>query len=171
MVGNVALRPEADDDMPFLRALYVSVRWDELAVTGWPDEAKQAFLASQFQLQTRQYAANYPGLDRWVIERDGGLIGRLYVLRTGSEFRVVDISLLPEWRGRGIGGALLRDLGDQADRQELPLRLHVEANNPALRLYQRLGFEPLDTAGVYWLMERSAGRAGAGHSQEHLEAT
>jgi len=136
--------------------LYASVRWDELEVTDWPEEAKHAFLASQFHLQTRQYTANYPALERWIIESSGHPIGRLYVLRTASELRVVDIALLPEWRGQGIGTRLLEDLACQADRLALPLRLHVEQNNPALRLYRRLGFEPLDTGGVYWLLERRA---------------
>lgn len=154
---DVVLRPETAEDAELLRALYLSVRWHELAVTNWPDEAKHAFLNSQFQLQTRQYAANYPGMERWIVERAALPIGRLYVLRTGTALHVVDISLLPEWRGQGIGSCLLRELGRQADRQRIAVRLRVERNNPALRLYRRLGFEPSDTNDVYWLMERRGG--------------
>jgi len=153
-VPDFVLRPETVADEEFLRALYVSVRWDELVVTGWLDEAKIAFLTSQFQLQKQQYTTNYSALERWIVEHTDGPIGRLYIWRSDSELRVVDISLLPEWRGHGIGTGLLQELGRQADQYLLPLRLHVEQNNPVLRLYKRLGFETLDASGIYWLMER-----------------
>ena len=35
----------------------------------------------------------------------------------------------------------------------LPVRLHVEYNNPAMNLYQRFGFYCLEDKGVYKLME------------------
>jgi GNAT superfamily N-acetyltransferase len=150
---DVVLRPEDMEDAEFLSTLYVSVRWHELMVTDWPDKAKLAFLTSQFQLQTRQYAANYPGMERWIVEHGGMAIGRFYVLRTKTEWRVVDISLLPEWRGQGIGAGLLGDLGCQTRQQGIPLRLRVERHNPALQLYRRLGFQVIDATGLYWLME------------------
>jgi len=152
-VQGVILRPETEKDAEFLLTLYISVRWDELCVVGWPDETKLAFLSNQFQLQTRQYILNYPGLERWIVERIASPIGRLYVWQSDRELRIVDISLLPEWRGQGIGADVLQGIILRAARLVLPLRLHVEHNNPALRLYRRLGFEPLDKGDVYWLME------------------
>jgi ribosomal protein S18 acetylase RimI-like enzyme len=148
------MRPETGADTEFLLLLYLSVRWPELEATNWPDAAKHAFLQSQFQIQTQQYRANYPGMERWVVESGAGPVGRMYLLLTDAELRLVDLALLPDWRNRGVGTAQLRELGRQADKLGKPLRLHVEQHNPALRLYRRLGFEERETAGLYWLMER-----------------
>ncbi len=68
---------------------------------------------------------------------------------------LMDIALLPEYRGRGIGTAILHELLQAADRAGKTVMLHVEPNNPALRLYQRLGFEISAKSGYYLEMKRS----------------
>ena len=88
-----------------------------------------------------------------VIERDGQAIGRLYVARWEREIRIMDIALLPEHRGSGIGTQLLRELQDEARSSGKSLTIHVERFNPALGLYQRLGFRQIEDKGVYLLME------------------
>jgi ribosomal protein S18 acetylase RimI-like enzyme len=150
------LRPETASDADFLLTLYLSVRWHELAVTNWPDASKRAFLVSQFQTQKQQYGVAYLGLERRIIEGASGPLGRLYLLSSEREVRVVDISLLAAWRNQGIGTALLLQLGCEADRARKQLCLQVELHNPALRLYQRLGFQARDTSGPYWDLERQA---------------
>jgi ribosomal protein S18 acetylase RimI-like enzyme len=94
-----------------------------------------------------------------VVVVDGEPAGRLLVDRWDREIRIVDISLLPAFRGRGIGSALLQELMAEAAESERSLSIHVERNNPALRLYERLGFEPAGDEGVYLRMElASVGR-------------
>jgi ribosomal protein S18 acetylase RimI-like enzyme len=70
----------------------------------------------------------------------------------------VDIALLPEYRGMGIGTRLLRDLISESEESGKPLSIHVERFNPALRLYERLDFRTVEDKGVYLLMERPATR-------------
>jgi ribosomal protein S18 acetylase RimI-like enzyme len=89
-----------------------------------------------------------------VIEVDGSLAGRLYVHRVPSEIRIMDIALVPEFRGRGIGTRLLEELIEEADGSGRKLSIHVESNNPARSLYDRLGFRPAGEHGIYILMER-----------------
>jgi predicted GNAT family acetyltransferase len=60
---------------------------------------------------------------------------------------------LPEHCTRGIGTTLLHGLQSEAAAAGKPLRLHVERFNPALRLYERLGFRQIDDRGVYLFME------------------
>ena len=91
-----------------------------------------------------------------MIEVDGEPAGRLYVARWEDEIRVMDIALLPEHRGAGIGTRLLRDLLDEAEASGKKVTVHVELNNPALTLYQRLGFRPVAERGVYLLLETRA---------------
>jgi len=155
LVG-VTLRPKTDADREFLCALYASTRVEELAQTDWTDEVKQAFLRSQFDAQTVHYEKHYYDAERSIIERDGTAIGRLYVYRGDPvDVRVVDIALVPGARGSGIGASLLRQVMAEATAAGKSVSVHVEQFNPALRLYQRLGFDPVGTHGVYFLMRWS----------------
>src|SRR4051812_14838351 len=137
----VSLRPATGDDYEFLARVYASTREAELAPVPWSDEQKRAFLAQQFAAQTSHYAAQYAGASFDVVLVDGDPAGRLIVRRDDAAVHIVDIALLPEHRSRGIGTGLLRSLADEADRRAVALSIYVEINNPALRLYQRLGFE------------------------------
>lgn len=83
-------------------------------------------------------------------------VGRLYVDRWTREIRIMDIALLPEHRGAGIGTRLLRELQEEARAAGKALSIHVEKFNPALRLYERLGFRAREDKGVYLLMEVAA---------------
>jgi ribosomal protein S18 acetylase RimI-like enzyme len=100
------------------------------------------------------WAANYPQASFQVVLVEGQPAGRLYFDRREDEVRVVDVSLLPEFQRRGIGTALLRGVISEADAAGRPVRIHVERFNPALRLYDRLGFRLLRDGGVYLLLER-----------------
>jgi len=120
-----------------------------MAPVPWPEEAKLAFLAEQSDLQHRHYVANYPGADLLVIESDAIPIGRIYVYRSKNEIRLMDIALVPDWRNRGIGTRLLGELMAEARGSGSSITLHVEPNNPAQRMYQRLGFTLIEQRGVY----------------------
>jgi ribosomal protein S18 acetylase RimI-like enzyme len=152
--AGLTLRPAAERDMAFLARLYASTREQELAALPWTDAVKQAFLTQQFQAQHLHYTKYYSDADRLVVERDGVAIGRLYLDRQREEHRVIDIALLPEWRGQGYGLALMTDVLAEAAACGKPVRIHVEKNNPAKRLYARLGFAPIGETGVYDLLER-----------------
>lgn len=143
-----------DDDL--LCQIYSSTRTDELAVVrDWSPGEKQAFLNWQFALQQTYYQNNYRGAHFWVIEFKGHVIGRLYLHPDyeKNSVRIIDIALLPQWRKQGLGQQILRDILAFAARQGRSVTIHVESFNPAMRLYQRLGFELVDiTNGVYHLL-------------------
>jgi ribosomal protein S18 acetylase RimI-like enzyme len=152
----VSLRPITPEDESFLAGVYASTRAEELAVTGWSEEEKAVFCRKQFEAQSAHYRENYPGASLQIIERAGAHIGRLYVARWEREIRIMDIALMPEHRGAGIGAQLLRELQNEARAAGKTLSIHVERFNPALRLYERLGFKIAEDKGVYLLMEWSA---------------
>jgi len=150
-----SLRPITDADLPLLLRIYASTRTGELAPLPWSEEQKQAFLRMQFEAQHRHYQSHYAG-DRFdLLLLAGTPIGRLYVGRWPSQICVIDIALLPEYRGRGIGTRLLRELIAEAQAQGKNVSMHVEKNNPARNLYLRLGFVKHEDAGVYDLMVRA----------------
>jgi ribosomal protein S18 acetylase RimI-like enzyme len=148
------LRPARPEDREHLLAVYASTRAEELAPVPWTDEQKNAFVKMQFDAQDADYSRNYAGADFSVVEVDGVPAGRLYVERRQEEIRLIDIALLPSYRRAGIGTRLLTELIAEAVTKAVPLTIHVEMFNPARRLYERLGFEPVEEHGVYLLMER-----------------
>ncbi len=137
--------------------MYASTRQQELAQTGWSESQKETFLRQQFETQSSYYHEHYSEASFDVILADGRPVGRLYVARWSEQIRIVDIAVLPEYRGAGIGTKLLEDLISESEASGKPLSIHVERFNPALRLYERLGFRAVADKGVYYLMERAAG--------------
>ena len=133
MLDNIALRPSLPEDNEFLYRVYASTRENE-------------------------YRAYFPQASYDVVQRGALPIGRLFVDRREDEIRIIDIALLPEHRNLGIGSRLLRRLLEEGDSTFRPVRIHVERDNPAMRLYERLGFQCILDRGVYLLMERSPSR-------------
>jgi ribosomal protein S18 acetylase RimI-like enzyme len=148
----ISLRPAVDDDYDFMRRLYASTREAEMAHFPFDEAQKAAFLDSQFAAQFEHYGIHYPTCERNIVEEDGVPVGRLWIDEWRDQIRLVDIALVPEKRGSGIGTALVRDVLERGAAAGKPVTIHVEAYNPALHLYQRLGFVQVDTNGVYLLM-------------------
>lgn len=150
----VALRPQGADDLPFMRTLYLSHRWEEMSATGWPEATRRAFLEDQFRLQWLHYSNHYNQADFLVVELDGQPAGRLYLYNAHpTELRIVEIGLMPEWRGHGVGGALLRAVQEYAGQAGKFCSINVEQSNKARHLYERLGFRKISENGPYMLME------------------
>jgi ribosomal protein S18 acetylase RimI-like enzyme len=148
-----ALRPESDADIAFLRLLYASTRAAELELTNWSDAQKLAFTDNQFDFQRRHYRTYYPATEWGVLADNGVPMGRLYLERRATTLLVIDIALLPQWRGRGLGTALMEWVCAQAHVAGKSVTAAVEKNNRAQTLYRRLGFREIADLGVYWDME------------------
>jgi ribosomal protein S18 acetylase RimI-like enzyme len=154
MRGGLELRPVEPGDDAFLCRVYASTRAEELAVVPWDQAEKNAFLYAQFDAQAKWYREQYAEASFDVVLIDGQPAGRLYVHRGGDEIRIVDIAFLTEHRGNGAGTSLLGDLIAEAQTAGKRLTIHVERFNPALRLYERLGFSVAEDKGVYLFLER-----------------
>ncbi|OJT24680.1 hypothetical protein BO221_15550 [Archangium sp. Cb G35] len=141
-------RPAAESDDAFLFELYASTRAEELAAWGWSAAQQEPFLRMQWLAQKRGYEARYSFEGHCILEHEGRPVGRLWVVRGEHELRLVDVTLLPAYRGSGLGTSVLRTLQEEAAAAGKPLRLHVMRNNPALRLYTRLGFMPVSGVEV-----------------------
>ena len=137
---QVSLREVTAEDGPFLLTVYAGTRLDELAMLPWDDFQKEAFVQMQFNAQRQHYNMVYPDVENHIILVNDEPVGRLLVNRAPTSLTLVDISLLPAARARGIGTQILNELLDEARSQAKPVHLHVEVTNPAKRLYERLGF-------------------------------
>jgi ribosomal protein S18 acetylase RimI-like enzyme len=159
MSDALTLRPAVEADIDFLCRVYASTRLDEMALVPWGDDEKDAFLRSQFQYQQQHFRQANPDADFAVVVLGDTEIGRLYVERNEDEISIIDIALLPEHRGKGIGGRLLQQLLQEASETGRPIRIHVsKANGPAISFYLRHGFEKVDGAGLYDRMEWRPGK-------------
>ena len=98
---GVELRPWRPTDREFLVGLYATTRAEELEASGWPPAQRDAFARAPFDLQEHHYERQYPLAERSLIMVGPQRAGRLIIDRRDDEIRVVDISLLPEHRGRG----------------------------------------------------------------------
>ena len=136
-----------------MRLLYGSTREEEMKQFPFDEFQKKEFLDQQFGAQYQHYQLHYPTCERNIIEKDGSPVGRLWLDEWRDQIRLVDIALVPEWRGSGIGSMLLEDVLARGAKAGKPVTIHVEGFNPALRLYERLGFVKVDTNGVYFLMK------------------
>lgn len=150
---KIDYRPISDSDLPFLFEVYGSTRAEELAPTGWTTEMKVQFLQHQFGAQHDHYQRHYPDAEWLVILRGADSVGRLYVEEWPSQIRLIDIAILPDFRGQGLGSAILSDLRDWASEKAKPLTIHVEKSNPARSLYDRMGFAFVQENGAYDLLE------------------
>jgi ribosomal protein S18 acetylase RimI-like enzyme len=153
--ASVELRPVEPGDEEFVYRVYASTRTEELAVVAWDDAAKDAFLRMQFAAQDRYYHDQMPDASYQVVLVYGVAAGRLYVDRRADEIHVIDIALLPEHRGHGLGTRLMREVLSEADAAGKRVTIYVERFNRALSLYERLGFGPVEDEGVYLLLQRT----------------
>jgi Acetyltransferases len=151
---DITFRNIEHSDLPFLKKVYRSTREEELKLTDWPEKQKDEFINQQFNAQHDYYQQVYNEASFQIILCDGVLAGRLYLWESEKQIRIVDIALLPENRNKGIGSFILNSLIDKSEKSSKILSIHVECYNPALSLYQRLGFEQKDHTGVYYYMER-----------------
>ena len=131
----ISLRPATAEDEPFLRQLFNSTRPDLLLL---PLEMAGPLIDMQYRAQRMHYEKGFPNAEEMIVVRDEAPVGRMITWDGGDDLHLVDISLLPEFRGRGIGTSLLSSLIAKGR----PVTLMVRADNPAHRLYRRLGFVP-----------------------------
>ena len=150
---RVALRPVTPEDEAFLLEVYASTRAEELSKVPWDEAQREAFLKMQFAAQQLHYQTHNPTATHDLILLDAHAIGRLYVARREREIRILDITILPDYRNQGMGTPLIEELMTEAAQAGKPLTIYVESFNPSLRLFERLGFSKIEDDGVNYLME------------------
>ncbi len=165
---SLELHPVSHSDYSLLFEIYISSRADELKFVPWTDEQKNAFLEAQFQAQTDHYYATYSDGSFELIKLENETAGRLFQAELDDEIRIIDITLLPQFRNRGIGTLLLSEVLESGANKKKLVTIYLDTHSPAQTLFSRLGFIPVADDGVYCLWER---RFGENTSKGSLVAT
>ncbi|CAN5846927.1 GNAT family N-acetyltransferase [soil metagenome] len=149
------LIPVAHSDNSLLFEIYVSSRAEELKLAPWTEDQKLAFLESQFEAQTNHYYSSYPNGSFDLIKLEDQTAGRLFQAELDDEIRIIDITLLPQFRSCGIGTLLLSNILETGKNKQKPVRIYLETYNRSQTLFTRLGFIPVADDGVYCLWEKT----------------
>lgn len=137
-----AFRTRAFDptlDAELGRALFACTVAADLALL--PEPLRSMLLDQQHAAWSAALPRHGELEDRVILDDSSVSVGRLILARTGDELRVVEIGLFPEHRGRGLGGAVLADVFATARAEGRVVRGTVRRDNPARRLYARLGMQ------------------------------
>jgi ribosomal protein S18 acetylase RimI-like enzyme len=149
----ITLRPVTDADSDFLLAVYATTRAHEMTLVPWTAEQKAAFVRMQFQAQSTHYAAEYPTAQHAVIYCADAMAGRIYLDTETETLHILDVTILPQYRNRGIGSQLLHQVLEQARALGKPVTIYVETYNPSLRLFERMGFQRAEEKGLSFLLK------------------
>lgn len=129
------LRQATEDDFDFLFSLHRdSMRVYIEPIWGWHEDWQEEYFRKKFDTRDRQ-----------IIVIDGRDAGVLVVEELPDEIHISLIEILPEFQGRGTGTMILNRLTREATSRQTLLSLHVlRTNQPAKRLYERLGFRIIE---------------------------
>ncbi|MDB4412531.1 GNAT family N-acetyltransferase [bacterium] len=152
-LANVSLRPEAESDSTFVEELVIAIREGEPGFRDLPAEERTSLLKEQVRLQSADYRRKFPQAHFLIIMASGHPVGRFYIDHTPDRLRIVDLSILPDYQGHGIGHQLMKSVLAEGTRTSLPVRLSVMIGNPALDFYLKLGFVTIDKLESHLRME------------------
>ncbi|MRJ42975.1 MULTISPECIES: GNAT family N-acetyltransferase [Idiomarina] len=148
---------------------FSDARDGDLAYTLFADQKQQEFsrllsppaileqlLRSQYDIREQSYSVSYHDYQKLTATLDSQPIG---ILRIGQAqitgcLRLVDIIIDQRYRCRGVGTQVLEHFIDLARAKSLDADLHVQKDNPALRLYQRLGFCICGETDLHWYLKK-----------------
>ena len=160
-LNDVTTRPEtnSEEDSAFMRRLFCRLA----QVQPLLQMGGQAELLIDMQLKSReqQYRAMYPGGSFELILANGKPIGRLATDCSATPWSLIDIAILPEFRGQQIGTHFVGKLLESAENSRTEVRASVHADNlQARRLWLSLGFQVTEERLDYWSLLYSPQQAG-----------
>ena len=139
-LGKITTRPSVAEDSAFMLELYASTSKDVLDDLGWTIGSQRTFVIMQAQTEEWNRARLYPGMDRLTICVDDMPVGRLLVCMRNNVLHLVDLSLLPRFRGNGIGTQLLSEILEEARNARVPVKVKIRKDSGAIRFVERLDF-------------------------------
>ena len=104
--------------------------------------------AFQDEAFAREWTAHPVEILEWFGDRAGWAIDE----DRDDDVHIRELIVHPEFQGRGVGTALLREAMDLARRRGVPVHLGTFIVNRALQLYLRLGFVEIDRTDTHVIL-------------------
>jgi len=125
------LSPASESDRKFLFMLHCITMHDVIEATwGWDEAWQRTDFDRRFAVQ-----------DVSIIQAINHDVGGLWLEWKSNSLYIHEIQILPDYQGKGLGTAVIRDVIGQTASRMLPVELSVVPANPcAQHLYERLGF-------------------------------
>lgn len=150
---SLALQAATEGDLPFLLALRKATMTEHLARVDAPRDDAHHLARIRYHFDDAQIV--------WLHGRPAGLFK---TFRDPAGWRVVQIQIDPAFQGQGLGRRLLAGLLRQADDEGAPVTLSVLKGNPARRLYESLGFIPVEETDLEIEMRYEPAPPAGGHA-------
>lgn len=156
----LTLRPVRADDEPFLRNLRAHVDVERLGLQHWKNDDESVEMARRVvDMQFAAHAAHYRQVKSardtkdCIIELNGHPVGRFIVTQDAERVNLSDIAVHPNFRGQGIGVAVIQSTMNECQGSKRLLHLQVDVDNSVLQLYLNLGFRVIGEGASHYLME------------------
>lgn len=143
-----ALRPATHTDYELMwRIQRTAMRPSVDATWGWVEDEQRRYFDRAFHYERYR-----------IIQVRGQDAGFLSYEDRGDHVYLTNVALLPRFQNRGVGGAVVAHVIDEAEALGLPVKLQVlEPNHGARRLYERLGFRRTGETETHVQMTREVG--------------
>lgn len=125
---RISIRSAVDPDIAFCEALSRNnmARYHAARGVAW---------------NRKRFVATWSEFENHMLLADGELAGAIRLLANNDALDIRDLQVLPTWQNQGIGSWAIAWARAEAVRRGFPrVGLRVFADNPAMRLYERLGF-------------------------------
>lgn len=141
-------------DEPFLLALFLYCRPDLQYISNLNDENKDLLIKQQFYNRNTEIQKEYPKALLYIVTIENKQIGQFYIQRDIDNIHLIEIGLIPEFRGLGIGSRVIKDLLKEANINNQIVSLKVMWYNiRAKNLYLKLGFKIIEDTGIFCSMK------------------
>lgn len=153
LTDTIGFRAATPDDAALMRAIFDDAKRSEFPGIDGP--VLDQLLDLQFRAASAERASRYPGAVTSLVLLDSEVVGSITADHTGRDAHLVDLAILSQHRGGGLGSRALSWLAASADRVTLTV---WALNDGAIRLYRRHGFTTVSEQGGYLAMSTGAAR-------------
>ena len=141
-------RPVADVDGPALFRLFLQVHAAEIGALAADAGTRQALASMQYVEQRVRARAEFPDAVDLAIERDGTVCGRVATVMRAGGIQLIQLAVLAEERGHGIGTAAMQRIARIAEDHGCAIWLRADAGSCDCRAFlERIGFTVTGRAG------------------------
>ena len=139
--AELRYRPTIDTDGPALFRLFQQLHAAEIATLAADATTRAALASMQYVEQRLRTSAEFPDAVDIAIERGGALCGRMVTVMRDGGIQLIQLGVLVEHRGHGIGTLAMHRIARIAEEHGCPIWLRADATSGECRGFlERVGY-------------------------------